>query len=91
MNHHEDRAKDYLLHMIDALDRILKYTAGRTEEEFLSDELVQDAVLRNIGIVGEAAKQLFDAAPEFSKSHSEIPFAEVYGMRNRRDSRLFFR
>ena len=68
MNHHEVRAKDYLLHMIDALDRILKYTAGRTEEEFLSDESVQDAVLRNIGIVGEAAKQLSTLRPSSQRA-----------------------
>ena len=83
MNKHEDRAKDYLLHMLDALDKILKYTAGLRGDDFLANELVQDAVVRNIGIVGEAAKQLLDVAPEFSRKHPEIPFAEVYGMRNR--------
>jgi uncharacterized protein with HEPN domain len=45
--------------------------------------MLRDAVIRNIGIVGEAAKQLLDVAPEFSSKHPEIPFAEVYGMRNR--------
>lgn len=83
MNKHEDRAKDYLLHMLDALDQISKYTAGVSEEQFLSNRMLQDAVVRNIGIVGEAAKQLLDVAPEFSSKHPEIPFAQVYGMRNR--------
>lgn len=45
--------------------------------------MLQDAVVRNIGIIGEAAKQLLDVAPDFSNKHPEIPFAEVYGMRNR--------
>jgi uncharacterized protein with HEPN domain len=45
--------------------------------------MLQDAVVRNIGIAGEAAKQLLDVAPEFSSKHPEIPFAQVYGMRNR--------
>jgi len=45
--------------------------------------MLQDAVVRNIGILGEAAKQLLDVAPEFSTKHPEIPFVEVYGMRNR--------
>lgn len=40
-------------------------------------------MVRNIGIVGEAAKQLLDVAPDFSSKHPEIPFAQVYGMRNR--------
>ena len=60
MNKHEDRAKDYLLHMLDALDQILKYTVGVSQEQFLSNRMLQDAVVRNIGIVGEAAKQLLD-------------------------------
>jgi uncharacterized protein with HEPN domain len=83
VNKHEDRAKDYLLHMLDALDQILKYTVEVSEEQFLSNRMLQDAVVRNIGIVGEAAKQLLDVAPEFSRKHPQIPFAEVYGMRNR--------
>jgi uncharacterized protein with HEPN domain len=83
VNKHEDRAKDYLLHMLDGLDQITKYADGVGEEEFLSNRLLQDAVIRNIGIVGEAAKQLLDIAPEFSSKHPEIPFAQVYGMRNR--------
>jgi uncharacterized protein with HEPN domain len=83
MNKHEDRARDYLLHMLDALDQILEYTSGVSREAFLTNRMLQDAVVRNIGIVGEAAKQLLDVAPEFSHNHPEIPFAQVYGMRNR--------
>jgi uncharacterized protein with HEPN domain len=83
VNTHEDRARDFLLHMIDALDQIAEYTTGISEEQFLSSRLIQDAVVRNIGIVGEAAKQLYDVAPEFSEKHPEIPFVQVYGMRNR--------
>ena len=83
MNRHENRAKEYLLHMLEALDRIGLYTAGLSFEQFLASQLIQDAVVRNIAVVGEAAKQLMDAAPEFSQAHPEIPFAQVYGMRNR--------
>ena len=83
MNKHEDRAKDYLLHMLDALDAILSYTSGVDLEGFLTNRMLRDAVVRNIGIVGEAAKQLLDVAPDFSSKHPEIPFAQVYGMRNR--------
>jgi uncharacterized protein with HEPN domain len=83
VNTHEDRAEHYLLHMLESLDKILKYTSGMHREEFLANQLVQDAVVRNIGIVGEAAKQLLDIAPVFSAKHPEIPFAQVYGMRNR--------
>ncbi len=69
--------------MLDALDAILSYTSGVDQEGFLANRMLLDAVVRNIGIIGEAAKQLLDVAPEFSNKHPEIPFAEVYGMRNR--------
>jgi uncharacterized protein with HEPN domain len=69
--------------MLESLDRITEYTSGLKEDEFLASHLVQDAVVRNIGIVDEAAKQLLDIAPEFSSKHPEIPFAHVYSMRNR--------
>lgn len=83
MKRHENRAKEYLLHMLEALDRIGLYTAGLSLEQFLASQLIQDAVVRNITVMGEAAKQLMDAAPEFSQTHPEIPFAQVYGMQNR--------
>ena len=83
MNKHEDRAKDYLLRMLDALDAILSDTSGVDQKGFLANRMLRDAVVRNTGIVEEAAKQLLDLAPEFSSKHPEIPFAEVYGMRNR--------
>ena len=83
MNAHEDRARDFLLHIAEALDKIPQYTSGVDRDAFWLNSMLQDAVIRNIEIVGEAAKQLQDAAPDFSKSHSEIPFAHIYGMRNR--------
>jgi uncharacterized protein with HEPN domain len=83
LNKHEYRAKDYLLHMLDALDAILSYTSGVDREGFLANRVLQDAVVRNISVVGEAAKQLLDVAPQFSSNHPEIPFAQVHSMRNR--------
>jgi uncharacterized protein with HEPN domain len=72
-----------LLHRLDALDAILSYASGVDQEGFLANRMLRDALVRNIGIVEDAAKQLLDVAPEFSSKHPEIPFAEVYGMRNR--------
>lgn len=83
MNKHEFRAKDYLLHMLEAADRILEYTAGVTEEEFFAGQMLQDAVVRNIEIIGEAANNLLEVGPEFAARYPSIPFARIYGMRNR--------
>ncbi len=83
MNKHEFRAKDYLLHMLEAADRILEYTSGVSEEQFLANQMLQDAVVRNIEIIGEAANNLLEAGPEFATKYPSIPFAQIYGMRNR--------
>ena len=83
MSKHPERAQDYLEHILDALERIQRYTAGKSATDFGSDTLLQDAVLRNLGIIGEAAHRLLAEAPEFAATHPEIPLGKIYGMRNR--------
>jgi uncharacterized protein with HEPN domain len=69
----------YLQHIADACARIRGYTAsGRPA--FMASQLIQDAVVRNLQVIGEAAKRL----PEDLTSRSpEIPWRLVAGMRNR--------
>jgi uncharacterized protein with HEPN domain len=45
--------------------------------------LLQDGVLRNLGIIGEAAHRLLADSPDYAATHPEIPLAKIYGMRNR--------
>lgn len=69
----------YLLHIRDAIQHILDYTKeGR--EAFLRDRRTQDAVVRNLEIVGEAVKHLGDA---LKSEHPEIPWKQIAGMRDR--------
>jgi uncharacterized protein with HEPN domain len=82
MSEPEFRLVDYLEHMLEAVDRILAYTKDKTEDEFQDNRLLQDAVLRNIAVLGEAARNFLDEAPEKVIRTSEIPFAKIYGMRN---------
>jgi uncharacterized protein with HEPN domain len=49
----------------------------------MADTLLQDAVLRNLGIIGEAAHRLLADSPDYAATHPEIPLAKIYGMRNR--------
>ncbi len=77
------RVPDYLGHILKAIERIARYTAAMDEAAFLSSELVQDAVLRNIEIIGEAANNIQRAAPEFAAQHHRIPWLVMYTMRNR--------
>jgi uncharacterized protein with HEPN domain len=83
VNKHEFRARDYLLHMLEAADRVFQYTANMNREEFSANPMVRDAVIRNIEIIGEAANNLLEVSPEFAARYPSIPFAQIYGMRNR--------
>jgi len=83
MSKHPERAQDYLEHILDALERIQRYTSGKSAADFMSDTLLQDAVLRNLGIIGEAAHRLLADSPDYAAKHPEIPLAKIYGTRNR--------
>jgi len=76
------RLADYLQHILTATERINEYTATLSEETFLADELVQDAVIRNIEIIGEASNRIGMRHPEFVVAHPEIPLSSAYQMRN---------
>lgn len=69
----------YLLHAADAIDAILDYTAdGR--EGFFSDRKTQDAVIRNVEILGQAVKGLSE---ETRALEPEIPWRQIAGMRDK--------
>jgi uncharacterized protein with HEPN domain len=82
MNRHPLRVRDYLAHMLDAIERVERYTQGMSAHAFSVDTLVQDAVTRNFEILGEAARKVLDALPDAAARYPGIPFAAIYGMRN---------
>ncbi len=77
------RVPDYLGRILKAIERIDRYTADMDEVAFLNSELVQDAVIRNIEIIGEAANNIQRVATEFAAQHDDIPWQVMYTMRNR--------
>jgi len=77
------RVADYLGHILQAIERIDRYTTDLDEVGFLQSDLVQDAVIRNIEIIGEASNNVQRVNAEFAANHSEIPWEVMYGMRNR--------
>jgi uncharacterized protein with HEPN domain len=83
MSKHPDRAQDYLEHILNALERIQRYTAEKSAADFTVDTLLQDAVLRNLGIIGEASHRLLTESPDYAATHPEIPLKKIYGTRNR--------
>ena len=77
------RVSEYLSHIVQAIGRINRYIEAKDEAAFLQDEMLQDAVIRNIEIIGEAARNVERAAPEYAALHAEVPWPVVYAMRNR--------
>lgn len=77
------RVSDYLEHILLAIQRIQRYTANKSFDDFASDEQLQDAVVRNIEIIGEAARNIEIHGPDFVMLNQQIPWAALYAMRNR--------
>ena len=77
------RTADYLGHMLAAIDRIRRYTSGIDFTGFKSQPLIQDAVIRNIEIVGEAARNISRKDPEFISAHPEMPWTKAIQTRDR--------
>ncbi len=72
--------KDFLLDIQEATRRIKSYTYEMTYEEFLSDTRTQDAVIRNIEIIGEATKKL---SVGLRTQYPDVPWREMSGTRDR--------
>ena len=77
------RVPDYLGHILEAIERIEEYVSDMDEMAFLSSKLVQDAVTRNIEIIGEASNNIQRVDPVFATQHGNIPWQVMYVMRNR--------
>ncbi len=68
----------YVAHILECIDKIERFTAdGR--ERFFQEAMVQDAVLRNLEVIGEAAKRLDDA---YRAAHPEVPWRALAGLRD---------
>jgi uncharacterized protein with HEPN domain len=68
--------------MLDAVNQIETYTRGKSASDFLSDRLLQDGVVRNVEILGEASRNLLGAFPDATAKFPCIPFTAIYAMRN---------
>lgn len=60
-------------------ERIIRYSKDLMADQFEGDDLVNDAVLRNLELLGEAAKQIPDSVRQ---RHPQVPWRRVAGLRD---------
>jgi uncharacterized protein with HEPN domain len=70
----------YLNHILDAINQIETYTANLSYTQFVQHRLVQDGVIRQLEIIGEASRNL---SPDFQAQYQELPWSQIIGLRNR--------
>ena len=76
MKSHSTLAK----HILDCISSIEHYTRYVTKEEFFSNFMIQDAVVRNLEIIGEASKNI---PTEVKEKFKAIPWRDINAMRNK--------
>jgi len=69
----------YFEDMLNAITNIEEYIGNMGFEEFRKNKLVRDAVIRNLEVIGEAAKNI---PKEIKEEHSEIKWREIAGLRD---------
>ena len=70
----------YLRHILDAINQIEEYVENIDYAKFIHTRMVQDAIIREIEIIGEATKRLTE---EIKEEHSSIPWRKMAGMRDK--------
>ncbi len=68
----------YLIHIVECIERIERYTASG-QDAFLSDTMIQDAVLRNLHTLSESTQRLSDTLKE---THGAVDWFSIAGFRN---------
>lgn len=72
--------KVFVRHILDAITRIESYIGGTPQIQFLQNAMMQDAVIRQIEVIGEAARNLSE---ETKKASPDAEWPAIIGMRNR--------
>jgi len=72
--------RNFIIHILGAIERIESYTKDLSEDDFMNNFLIQDGVIRNLEIIGEASKKISNSTK--SKT-ADIPWKKITGMRDK--------
>ncbi|MCZ7383614.1 MAG: DUF86 domain-containing protein [Candidatus Methanoperedens sp.] len=73
------RDREYMLDILEAAKLAIDYIGDKTREEFFGDLQCQDAVIRRLEIIGEAARRISE---ETQVAYPDLPWSDMVGMRN---------
>ena len=69
----------YIDHILQSIERINTYLTGKDQDTFSGDYITQDAVIRQLEIIGEATKRI---SKEFRAKNPGVPWSDMAGMRD---------
>lgn len=69
----------FAAHILECIEKVQEYTEDITKKDFKNSTQLQDAIIRRVEIIGEAARNI---PQEIQRKYPEIPWDEMKGMRN---------
>ena|SRR3989344_6548974 len=75
-----DKDRLYLDHIVQAIGKIERYTRDVALEDFRTNELIQDAVVRELEIIGEAVRYVSESTRQ---RYADVQWSQISGMRNK--------